>query len=228
MPSSVTSSASTNQMARLITTRGDRNIKAKNIKFSFRSLMGNFFQKLLNLRWILQLTFFSTFFICSWLFFGFLWWSLEAIGEWSLQFDEHCLTGVQSFYSAVLFSIETQTSIGYGSHYLSNTCYPGFILIFLQVVTGLIVESMLMAIIISKFTHPKFRRADILFSDNICINAEDDNFVLSFRIADAFSGSMSMPEAHVRVYLIHDVKEGRKTVEGCLNMEELDIGYDKS
>ena len=84
----------------------------------------------------------------------------NILGE---SYGEQCVVGVRSFYSAVLFSVETQATIGYGSHYISNRCYPGFVVLYLQMVLGSILQSLLCAVVISKFAHPKFRRSDILF-----------------------------------------------------------------
>ena len=62
--------------------------------------------------------------------------------------------------------------------------------------------------------------------------------IVAFRIADITNGELSMPEAHVRVYLIHSLhhytqssmdnhNSSSKRGEGCMAMEELDIGYNK-
>ena len=47
-------------------------------------------------------------------------------------------------------------------------------------------------------------------------------YVLALRVADMSTGSM--PEAHVRMYLVHSTTDTHGN--NCLLMEDLDVGYD--
>ena len=215
---------------RLITADGSRNTILKNVDFNLKRALTGAFQRLVNLGWPGQFLVFSGCFLISWIFFAFLWWSLETL--WRSESHDstnfHCVTGLTSFFTAVLFSIETQSTIGYGSHYVTSDCYPGVLVLFFQLVLGYMLQGVLVAIVISKFSHPKFRRADIMFSKNLCISEENQQFVLSLRIADSFNGAMSMPQSHVRLYLIHSVEEDEaEELNGCMAMQELDVGYEK-
>ena len=95
---------------RFITNTGRRNTITKNAPRSLKRYSKTVFQTLVNLRWPYQFLFVSVAFITTWLFFGLLWWGLEQLMIY--MFDDDCIAGVDGLYSAFLFSIETQTTIG--------------------------------------------------------------------------------------------------------------------
>ncbi|XP_075246985.1 G protein-activated inward rectifier potassium channel 3-like [Convolutriloba macropyga] len=160
-------------------------------------------------------------FFLSWSTFGVLWWTLHNT-QGHLTKAEQCLANVDTFYAALLFSLETQTTIGFGHRYVNSSCHSAVMLLWVQMMVSLVLDSTMIAIILSKITHPKWRQSTIYFSDALCISKRDDEYVLSLRVADMSTGSM--PEAHVRMYLVHSTTDTHGN--NCLLMEDLDVGYD--
>ncbi|XP_063718124.1 G protein-activated inward rectifier potassium channel 3-like isoform X2 [Symsagittifera roscoffensis] len=205
---------------RLVTTCGKRNIGIINVPFSARQL-NNAFRYMVNLHWALQMCLIAGVFFLSWSVFGLLWWTLHST-QGHLIKSEQCLANVDSFYAALLFSLETQTTIGFGHRYVNSSCHSAVMLLWLQMMVSMVLDSTMIAIILSKITHPKWRQSTIYFSDALCISKRDDEYVLSLRVADMSTGSM--PEAHVRMYLVHSTTDTHGN--NCLLMEDLDVGYD--
>lgn len=109
---------------RLIFKNGEFNISQKGIKKRKQQYLADIFTTMIDLKWRWTLTLFVATFIISWVFFAVIWWSIAfAHDDLSLTFHKNeteCISGVDDFYSALLFSIETQHTIGKFIH--TNTC----------------------------------------------------------------------------------------------------------
>jgi potassium inwardly-rectifying channel subfamily J len=110
-------------------------------------------------------------FIVSWYIFAFLYFlvSIEH-GDFVLTEDdqsqmnntagevlkerETCVKDVHNFLSALLFSIETQQSIGYGSRYITTECMGGILLLTLQSSLGYLLQVIVTQIVFTKLSRP--------------------------------------------------------------------------
>lgn len=68
-----------------------------------------------------------------------------------------CVNNVNGFISAFLFSIETETTIGYGHRVITDQCPVGTMLLLLQAILG----SMVNAFMVSSLTGKKQRWGNI-------------------------------------------------------------------
>ena len=98
----------------IIKKSGEFNIGQKGIKKLKQQYLADIFTTLIELKWRYTLILFIAAFLISWLFFGLLWWLLAYIKK---DFDDGsslgpCVTGLKDYMTAVLFSIETQHTIG--------------------------------------------------------------------------------------------------------------------
>ncbi|KIY91806.1 inwardly-rectifying potassium channel [Monoraphidium neglectum] len=82
-------------------------------------------------------------------FFG---WALIYYVTW--RWDGTCFVGFSSFQSAVLFSIETMFTIGYGTHAIGD-CWLPAALVGAHCLLGLLMESVFIGIVFAKISHPK-------------------------------------------------------------------------
>ena len=73
----------------------------------------DWFTTLMDAQWGWVFLIFSSAFLSSWLFFGTAWWLIVWLRQ---KFDSEriCVENVNSWTTAFLFSVETQTTIGYG------------------------------------------------------------------------------------------------------------------
>jgi GH18 family chitinase len=69
--------------------------------------------------------------------------------------QEKCVQDVHNFLSALLFSIETQQSIGYGSRYITTECMGGILVLTLQSSLGYLLQVIVMQIVFTKLSRPK-------------------------------------------------------------------------
>jgi hypothetical protein len=78
------------------------------------------------------------------------------------------------FFAMLLFSMETQTTIGYGSRYVNDECTGVIFVIMLQSIWGALLQALLTGVVIAKIQKPTKRGNTILFSKNVCISQEQD------------------------------------------------------
>ena len=126
-------------------------------------------------RWAL-LSFFALYFIVFFLFtliWGFLCWVHGDFGDHGDRDHVPCIKGIKSFTSLLFFSIETQTSIGYGFVHPNTECTGSLIVLFFQITFGLVLETFLLTYLISKLFRPSLRSKTIRFSKNAVICQED-------------------------------------------------------
>ncbi|UYV76513.1 KCNJ6, partial [Cordylochernes scorpioides] len=127
-----------------------------------------FFSIMLELRWRWHLLIFLLAYLGSWLGFAMLWFIvLHFHGDLGHLDDpswNHCIINVNSFYSVLLFSVETQHTIGYSYRYPSDKCPEGFIIIFLQSILGVLIQCITVSVLYAKMTRPQGRAHSIEFS----------------------------------------------------------------
>jgi potassium inwardly-rectifying channel subfamily J len=125
--------------------------------------------------WWLVLTFVLFGFIFSWFFFALLYFlvsiehgdfvinendetSLDNQTNFTRQYvknnQEKCVQDVHNFLSALLFSIETQHTIGYGSRYITTECMGGILVLTLQSTLGYLLHVIVTQIVFTKLSRP--------------------------------------------------------------------------
>ena len=135
----------------------------------------DFFTTIVNTRWYVIVFFFAAMYVASWLLFGGTWLAMNAAYDYG---NYTCVTNVDGFSSAFLFSLETQMTIGYGYKYLANGCRFGVFLLIVQCVVGLLIDSFLLGLVFTKLSRPRNRRRTLVFSDYAVIYEGDCMFVI--------------------------------------------------
>lgn len=146
-----------------------------------------------------------------------------SITEDHLLDQRPCYLGVDGFISALLFSVETQRTIGYGSRTVSPTCHEGVLLVMMQCILGSMIDALMVGCMFVKISRPKKRAETLLFSRTCVIANRDDQLCLMFRLGDLRESHMV--DAKVRAKLI----KSRQTAEGeflPLEQTEIDLGYE--
>uniref|UniRef100_A0A3P9N6G3 G protein-activated inward rectifier potassium channel 3 n=1 Tax=Poecilia reticulata TaxID=8081 RepID=A0A3P9N6G3_POERE len=170
----------------------------------------------LQYRWFLFV--FMMCYITTWFLFAGLYYVNASIrGDMG---QEQPLDG---FISALLFSVETQRTIGYGSRTVSPTCHEGVLLVMMQCIVGSMIDALMVGCMFVKISRPKKRAETLLFSRTCVIANRDDQLCLMFRLGDLRESHMV--DAKVRAKLI----KSRQTAEGeflPLEQTEIDLGYE--
>ena len=174
---------------------------------------------LLDAPWYRILIFCCVVYTASWFLFGALWLAVEK--GTIRYFNVTCVGEVQSFRAMLLFSIETQVTIGYGGNTVADDCHVGIVLLMAQSLFGLFLDSFLLGLLFAKIIRPRQRRKSILFSDNAVIHEVNGERVLELRIHNLRRSQLV--EAHVRLYLYWYIENGDEECD--LRCYDLDVGF---
>jgi len=86
--------------------------------------------------------------------------------------------------SAFLFSVETQSTIGYGGRAVTGECIEGVLLLVVQTIVGMFINSAMLGLLFAKIARPKSRGKTLMFSKKAVITVRDNNLCLMFRYVD--------------------------------------------
>ena len=219
------------QMQRLVGKDGVCNVEHTHVKNLGIRLMSDMFTTLVDLRWRYNLTVFTLAYVLSWFLFSVL-WILIAVTHGDLYYQttnmtdpdrEPCVENVATFTGAFLFSLETQTTIGYGGRSVTEACPHAIMVVVIQSVISCLIDAVMIGCIFAKIARPKKRAATLKFSRNAVIAQRDGQLCFMFRVGDIRNSHLF--EAHLRTYLIRP----RVTAEGeiiPLHSFNMDLDYD--
>uniref|UniRef100_A0ABM0GUW2 ATP-sensitive inward rectifier potassium channel 12-like n=1 Tax=Saccoglossus kowalevskii TaxID=10224 RepID=A0ABM0GUW2_SACKO len=176
--------------------------------------------------WRYNLLMVSGVFLLSWLIFGILYY---LIAIWRGDFKhiddvnwKPCFRNFINFKSAFLYSMETQTTIGYGYRSPTEHCEEAILLALFQVIFANFFEAFIISSFLAKISRPKLRASTLIFSKTAIISEREGNVCFMFRIADLRRSQIV--EGHVRLLLLkHHVTEEGEVLP--LKMYDMDVGH---
>jgi potassium inwardly-rectifying channel subfamily J len=217
-----------NNRIRFVNKNGHINVNSSSLG-RIKKMHSNIILFIMQAEWWLVLTFVLFGFILSWFFFAFLYFlvSIEH-GDFGINDEEQasldnqtnytrqylqierqkCVQDVHNFLSALLFSIETQHTIGYGSRYITTECMGGILVLTLQSSLGYLLQVIVTQIVFTKLSRPSEKSQFVVFSNYALIAPRNNILTLTFRI-----GNLSVSQlifATVRLLMIRE----RQTIEG--------------
>ncbi|XP_067848491.1 G protein-activated inward rectifier potassium channel 2 [Heptranchias perlo] len=214
------------KIQRYVRKDGKCNVHHGNVRERYRYLT-DIFTTLVDLKWRFNLLIFVMVYTTTWLFFGMIWWIIAYIrGDLNHIGDSSwvpCVNNLNGFVSAFLFSIETETTIGYGYRFITDKCPEGIILLLVQSVLGSIVNAFMVGCMFVKISQPNKRAETLVFSTHAVISIRDGRLCLMFRVGDLRNSHIV--EASIRAKLI----KSKQTKEGefiPLNQTDINVGYD--
>ncbi|XP_073691739.1 ATP-sensitive inward rectifier potassium channel 12 [Garra rufa] len=214
--------------SRFVKKNGQCNVVFANMDDMPRRYLADIFTTCVDIRWRYLLMIFCFTFLFSWLVFGLIFYSVSLVHG---DFDKDrgklwkpCLLHVEGFVGAFLFSIETQTTIGYGWRCVTEECPVAIATVVVQSILGCIIDSFMIGTIMAKMARPKKRNQTLMFSHNAVIALRDGKLCLMWRVGNLRRSHIV--EAHVRAQLIRPYV----TAEGefiPLEQMDLNVGYDE-
>ncbi|KAM9315329.1 ATP-sensitive inward rectifier potassium channel 12-like [Pholidichthys leucotaenia] len=227
--------------SRFVKKNGQCNVVFNNMEDKPRRYLADIFTTCVDIRWRYLLLIFTTTFLLSWLIFGLIFWGVAlAHGDFDLHIPKKdgdsrgtteegkdewhpCILHIQGFIGAFLFSIETQTTIGYGFRCVTEECPVAVVTVVVQSIVGCIIDSFMIGTIMAKMVRPKKRAQTLLFSHHAVIALRDGKLCLMWRLGNMRKSHIV--EAHVRAQLIkpHVTAEGEYLP---LEQTDIDVGYD--
>ncbi|KAK1878350.1 ATP-sensitive inward rectifier potassium channel 12 [Dissostichus eleginoides] len=213
--------------SRFVSKAGQCNIHFSNMDEKSQRYISDIFTTC-DVRWRYMFLLFSLVFVVSWLTFGLAYWVIALLHGDMDHLDEDdsfvpCVTMVKTFVAAFLFSIETQTTIGYGARCVTEECPAAVFMVVFQSIMGCIIDAFMIGAIMAKMARPKKRAETLLFSHNAVIAMHDGKLCFMFRVANLRKSHIV--EAHVRAQLV----KPRYTEEGeyiPLDQLDMNVGYD--
>ncbi|XP_055083634.1 ATP-sensitive inward rectifier potassium channel 14 [Periophthalmus magnuspinnatus] len=136
---------------------------------------------------------------------------------------EPCFMQVTSFMAAFLFSLETQTSIGYGFRSVTEECPLAVVAVVLQCIVGCIIDAFIIGAVMAKIAKPKKRNETLVFSDTAVVAMRDGKLCMMWRVGNLRKSHLV--EAHVRAQFL----KSRVTTEGeflPLDNVDINVGFD--
>ncbi|XP_066511875.1 G protein-activated inward rectifier potassium channel 3-like [Hoplias malabaricus] len=211
---------------RYVEKNGRCNVQHGNMRETYRYLT-DIFTTLVDLNWRCSLFVFVMAYAVTWLFFGAIWYLIAYCrGDLDHLEDETwtpCVNNVNGFISAFLFSIETETTIGYGHRVITDQCPVGTMLLLLQAILGSMVNAFMVGCMFVKISQPNKRAETLVFSRNAVISLRDDKLCLMFRVGDLRSSHIV--GANMRAKLI----KSKQTQEGefiPLDQTDISVGFE--
>lgn len=220
---------------RFVGKDGRCNVTFVNMSERGQRYLSDLFTTCVDIRWRWMLIIFTLSFLLSWLLFGFAFWLIALAhgdlsvglpsgsglspgsggagsGGWSEKEEsagEPCFLQVNSFMAAFLFSLETQTSIGYGFRSVTEECPLAVVAVVLQCIVGCIIDAFIIGAVMAKIAKPKKRNETLVFSDTAVVALRDGKLCMMWRVGNMRKSHLV--EAHVRAQLL---KVGRQISGG--------------
>ncbi|KAM8835392.1 G protein-activated inward rectifier potassium channel 3-like [Synchiropus picturatus] len=189
--------------------------------------LSDIFTTLVDLKYRWFLLVFTMCYILTWVMFGGIYflgaWLRDDIAHVHDQQWPACYQNVDSFLSALLLSLESQRTIGYGSRMVTANCPEGTVLLMVQSILGSIIDALMVGCMFVKISRPQQRAQTLIFSKHCVICERDGRLCMLFRIGDLRESHMV--DAKIRAKLIRS----RQTKEGefiPLEQSEINLGYD--
>lgn len=212
---------------------GDCNVLQSRISRRSLRFLQDIFTTLVDTQWRWTLLCFSLSFVLSWLGFAVIWWLIAFTHG---DFDERhlppfqiennwtpCIYNIFSFTSCILFSIETQHTIGYGSRSTTEECPEAIFVMCVQSIAGVMIQAFMVGIVFAKMSRPKQRTQTLLFSRNAVICQRDGELCFMFRVGDMRKSHIIGAAVRAQLIRSRTTKEGEVLSQ---NQQELAVGTD--
>lgn len=170
---------------RYVRKEGSCNVVFRHVPEEWLLFVTDIFTTLVEIRWRVMFLIFALSYILSWLFFGIIYWVIAlAHGDVEGHEDDPCMYEVRSFTAAFLFSLETQTTIGYGFRGMSENCMMAIVIVTIQDVISCFIDTFVIGIVVAKMASARKRAQTVGFSTCATVNLRDGRLCLSWRVGD--------------------------------------------
>jgi inward rectifier potassium channel len=157
------------------------------------ALLRDLYHNFLRWRWSVSLTAIAAGFLAVNLVFATIYFSIGGV--------ENMKPG--SFWEALVFSVETLGTIGYGG--MSPSSHAAEVVMMIEAVTGLIVTALATGLVFSKFARATAR---VAFTTNMVITRHENRPTLMFRIGNRRANAIVDAQLHVVISMTRLTPEG--------------------
>ncbi|KAF7706642.1 ATP-sensitive inward rectifier potassium channel 10 [Silurus meridionalis] len=174
---------------RVLSKDGRSNVRIEHVTGRGALYLRDLWTTFLDMQWRYKLFLFSATFAGTWFAFGVLWYLVALVHGDLLEFDppsNHtpCVMQVQTLTAAFLFSLESQTTIGYGFRCITEECPVAIILLIMQLVITMVMEIFITGTFLAKVARPKKRGETVKFSQHAVVASQQGQPCLMIRVAN--------------------------------------------
>ncbi|XP_046663313.1 ATP-sensitive inward rectifier potassium channel 12-like [Homalodisca vitripennis] len=216
---------------RAILKNGDTNVIQTHVSKKHRKYLQDLFTTMVDVQWRYSLFVFSMSFILSWFSFGCVWWLIAIThGDLESELPEGwipCVVNIQGFWSCFLFSVETQSTIGFGGRATTEECPEAITVMCIQTIFGMMMQAFMVGFVFAKMARPKQRTQTLLFSRYATVSLRDGQLCLMFRVGDMRAKSHFIGTS-IRAHLVkqHNTREGEYIAPFLTKLEVQADDYD--
>ncbi|XP_035463057.1 ATP-sensitive inward rectifier potassium channel 10 isoform X2 [Scophthalmus maximus] len=174
---------------RVLSKDGRSNVRIEHISGRGALYLRDLWTTFLDMQWRYKFFLFSATFAGTWFVFGVLWYLVALVHGDLLEFDppsNHtpCVMEVKTLTGAFLFSLESQTTIGYGFRCITEECPAAIILLIFQLVITMVMEIFITGTFLAKVARPKKRGETVKFSQHAVVSNYEGHPCLMIRVAN--------------------------------------------
>ncbi|XP_057677696.1 ATP-sensitive inward rectifier potassium channel 15 [Corythoichthys intestinalis] len=200
---------------RIVSKDGRNNVRINNVEGMVKMYLHDIWTTVVDIKWRYKITLFASTFIMTWLLFGVLFYFIGmGNGDFEPNLSSNhtpCLENVKTFTGAFLFSLESQTTIGYGFRYITEDCPLAiFTLVAQLVITGL-AEIFVTGAFLAKLARPKKRAETIKFSRCAVVCHRRGQLCLMVRVANMRKSLLIQCQLSGKLLHPNVTQEGEKT-----------------
>ncbi|KAM9333454.1 ATP-sensitive inward rectifier potassium channel 15 [Pholidichthys leucotaenia] len=200
---------------RIVCKDGHNNVQIDNVEGMIKLYLHDIWTTVVDMKWRYKLTLFASTFIMTWFIFGVFYYFI-GMGNGDFVPERNathmpCVKEVETLTGAFLFSLESQTTIGYGFRYITEECPLAiFTLVAQLVITGL-AEIFVTGAFLAKLARPKKRAETIKFSQSAVICMRQGKLCLMVRVANMRKSLLIQCQLTGKLFQSHVTQEGEKT-----------------
>lgn len=200
---------------RIVSKDGHNNVRINNVEGMVKLYLHDIWTTVVDMKWRYKLTLFASTFIMTWFIFGVFFYLISmGNGDFEVTLSSNhtpCLENVKTFTGAFLFSLESQTTIGYGFRYITEDCPLAiFTLVAQLVITGL-AEIFVTGAFLAKLARPKKRAETIKFSRCAVVCRRQGRLCLMIQVANMRKSPLIQCQLTGKLFHANVTQEGEKT-----------------
>ncbi|KAI3375709.1 hypothetical protein L3Q82_004020 [Scortum barcoo] len=174
---------------RVLSKDGRSNVHIEHVSGRGALYLRDLWTTFLDMQWRYKFFLFSATFAGTWFLFGVLWYLVAMVHGDLLEFDppsNHtpCVMEVKTLTGAFLFSLESQTTIGYGFRCITEECPAAIVLLIFQLVITMVMEIFITGTFLAKVARPKKRGETVKFSQHAVVSNHEGRPCLMIRVAN--------------------------------------------
>ncbi|EPY72493.1 ATP-sensitive inward rectifier potassium channel 15 isoform 1 [Camelus ferus] len=215
---------------RVMSKSGHSNVRIDKVDGIYLLYLQDLWTTVIDMKWRYKLTLFAATFVMTWFLFGVIYYAIAFI-HGDLEPSGHssnrtpCIMKVDSLTGAFLFSLESQTTIGYGVRSITEECPHAIFLLVAQLVITTLIEIFITGTFLAKIARPKKRAETIKFSHCAVITKHNGKLCLVIQVANMRKSLLIQCQLSGKLLQTHVTKEGERIL---LNQATVKFHVDSS